>query len=217
MIGSSLIEARRSQPSRVSPALVTGDCCAPLPHRFGSAARGRVWVADPKLIPCQGDGAFGLRSHLVGKHAALVANDEGRARLIHGPGAKCSSGSVHRRSVFLWCAFQTVVDFEVGSVRMHDDLSLMSIGGEYENAFRIRTEELSLRAIRRHVVVGDNRPGSNQLFFERFLLSCCKAAAENDARAQHHAGHYPEYGTAIHVFLPDLACHTHKHTRPRAT
>ena len=78
---------------------------------------------------------------------------------------------MHRRLVFLWSAFQAVVDFEVGTVRKHDDLSVLSIGGEDEDAFRIGTKELPLGAVRGDVVVGDNRPSPSELLFERLLLS----------------------------------------------
>ena len=37
---------------------------------------------------------------------------------------------VVRSLVFIWCALQAVVDFEVGTVRKHNDLSVLSIGGE---------------------------------------------------------------------------------------
>src|SRR5689334_7210649 len=39
-------------------SLSAGECRAALPHRLGSAAGGRDWIADLQLIPRHGDGAF---------------------------------------------------------------------------------------------------------------------------------------------------------------
>src|SRR5436190_13458312 len=44
----------------LAAALLAGERWASLPHRLGPAARGGGRVADPQLIPLQGDRAFGL-------------------------------------------------------------------------------------------------------------------------------------------------------------
>ena len=55
-------------------------------------------------------------------HAALDAHDEGLIRLVDRPRLEVSGCSLHRRLIFLWCALLTVVGFEFGATRTHNDL-----------------------------------------------------------------------------------------------
>jgi hypothetical protein len=118
-----------------------------------------------------GDDAFGVRSRQSREHATYIVHGDRLARLVDRKGAECSGGSVHCRCVFLGRALETVVDFELGNARVDDDLDGLAAGVKDENAFRIRSKDLQLAAVRRRAVTRDNDPGSDNLLFERLLLS----------------------------------------------
>src|SRR5204862_204189 len=93
------------------------------------------------------------------------------ARLVDRVGAESRGGSAHGCCVFLGRALETVVHLKLWNGRIDDDLHGLPIGVEYKDAFRIWPEDLLLFAIRRGAVTRNNVPSSDNLLFERFLLS----------------------------------------------
>ena len=80
-------------------------------------------------------------------------------------------------------ALQSIFDFELWPVGTREYLRVSPIGLENENAFRIGAEELPRGAVRGHVVDRNERPGSDKLIFERFLLCDCRTCKQATASA----------------------------------
>jgi hypothetical protein len=115
------------------------------------------------------DSALPLCPLLVWVKSALRPYDNGFVRFGNRPSPKVNEGPLICRFDFFWRALQSVVGFEVGTTRAYKYLSVSPIGFQDKNAFRISAKNLSLGAVRGHVVVGDERPGSDELIFERFF------------------------------------------------
>src|ERR1700676_4971700 len=171
-----------------------------LPNRIRPATGTRGWIADFQFIPRQRDGTFRVRSRLVREHAALDAHDKGLAPLIDRPGAELGSGSLHHRLIFFRCALLAVVDFELGNIGSHVDLSVSSTGVEDQDAFRIGSIELPLGAVRGDVIIGDERPGSGELLLERLLLG--KGAPRQQGKSERRDYRKTENVTSFHFASP---------------
>ena len=85
--------------------------------------------------------------------------------------AKVNESSLVCRFNFLWRALQSILRFEFRTARAHKYLSVSPIGFEDKNTFGVSAKNLPLGAVRGYVVIRNERPGSDELIFERFLLA----------------------------------------------
>src|SRR5229473_1146817 len=147
-----------------------------------------------------GDRSFLITGELVGERARLDTKADDLRRLVDGVGAEVADRAAHDGFGFLRRRVRRVIgrDFRKVRPREHDKKATVRV--EYVEALRIAAEPLVLGAARHVLFPGDKRPGSDELIFERLLLT--DGAARQDGKSQRSSCRQAENGTPLHCLPP---------------
>src|ERR1043166_3579038 len=198
---TSLVRGRRgwAKPgsSGESPGRVRGFCfgwlgqalMAALQYQLGPATGAGSRNRNLQFIAGDRNGPFCFPSLFIWKtQAPLHMADEHVIWLIDRPRADRGVGALERRLILFRRSLQPIVGLELGPVGAHLHLDVAPVAFEHDRAFGIGAKEMSLRPVRGRVLKRHERPCSDELRLQRFLLSddACRKSEKYDREDRGH-------------------------------